>query len=101
MAVSVRGARPSLWYCLIVVCLQSMGRLGTTPLVMTRVRNRPGVAGRPLRRIRRAKTSATWSGRPLSRLSRMTCSKKIRPAAGASRTWVRENPAGKMDSSQV
>ena len=29
----------------------------------------------------------------------MTCSKKIRPATGASSTWVRENSACKMDSS--
>ncbi len=76
-----------------------MCRLGTTPLVMTRVRNRPGVAYRPLRTSLRAKTSATWSGRPMSRLSRMTCSKKIRPATGPSSTWVKENSACKTDSS--
>lgn len=42
--------------------------------MMTRVRNFPGV-GRDLRAIsRRPKTRAIWSGRPMSRLSRMTCS---------------------------
>lgn len=99
MVVSVRRALPSLRYCLIFECLQSMCRLGTTPLVMTRVRNRPGVAERPLRRILRAKIKPTWSGRPMSRLSRMTCPEKIRPSAGLPSTWVRENSACKMDSS--
>ena len=43
MVVSVRRARPSLWYCLIRVCLYSTCRLGVTPWVSTRVRNRPSV----------------------------------------------------------
>ena len=66
---------------------------------MTRVRNRPGVARGPLRMIRRAKISPTWSGRPMSRLSRISCSKKIRPVTGASSTWVRENSACSMETS--
>ena len=66
---------------------------------MTRVRNRPGVARGPLRMMRRAKMSPTWSGRPMSRLSRMTCSKKIRPVTGASSTWVRENSACSTETS--
>src|SRR5258705_12494675 len=60
---------------------------------MTRVRNLPGVARGPVRMMRRPKIRPTWSGRPMSRLSRMACSKKIRPATGVSRTWVRENSA--------
>jgi hypothetical protein len=36
----------------------------------------------PLRITRRSKTRLIWSGRPMSRLSRMTCSKKIRPLTG-------------------
>src|SRR5690348_16494607 len=64
-----------------------MCRLGVTVSVMTRVRNTPGV----LRRTCRAKISATRSGRPMSRLSRMVCSKKIRPETGLSSTWVSEN----------
>ena len=43
MVVSVRRALPSLWYCLIRVCLYSTCRLGVTPWVRTRVRNRPWV----------------------------------------------------------
>ena len=34
-----------------------------TPLVMTRVRNRPGVLLRPLRMMRRLKIRLIWSGR--------------------------------------
>jgi hypothetical protein len=34
---------------------------------------------------------ATWSGRPMSRLSRMTCSKNIRPATGLSSICVSGN----------
>jgi len=57
------------------------------------------VARGPRRRIRRSKTRLTWSGRPMSRLSRMTCSKKTRPDTGRSSIWVRENSAGRIDSS--
>ena len=50
--------------------------------------------GRGPRRISlRSKIRATWSGRPASRLSRMTCSKNTRPETGRSSTWVRENSA--------
>ena len=62
-----------------------MCSVGTTPSVRTLVRNRPGVA-RALRMIRRPKMSPAWSGRPISRLSRMTSSKKIRPVTGLSST---------------
>ena len=47
---------------------------------MTAVRNVPGV----FVVIRRLKISATREGRPISRWSRMTPSKKARPAAGRS-----------------
>src|SRR3954454_12345190 len=40
-----------------------MCRDGMTPLVMTRVRNRPGVLLRPVRMMRRSKTRLIWSGR--------------------------------------
>src|SRR5215213_2321665 len=40
-----------------------MCRDGMTPLVMTRVRNRPGVLLRPLRMMRRLKIRLIWSGR--------------------------------------
>ncbi len=76
-----------------------MCRLGVTPSVMTRVRNRPGVARLPLRMTLRSKISDTRSGRPRSRLSRISWSKKIRPDAGASRVWVTENSACRTDSS--
>lgn len=52
--------------------------------VMTRVRNRPGVGRGPVRTRWRSKTRPTWSGRPMSKLSRITCSKKILPATGRS-----------------
>src|SRR6478609_2286938 len=42
---------------------------------------------------RRPKTRVTRSGRPMSRFSRMTCSKKTRPDTGLSSIWVRENSA--------
>jgi len=64
--------------------------------VMTRVRNRPGVGRRPVRIRWRSKTRLTWSGRPISRLSRMTWSKKIRPETGLPGIWVRENSAWAM-----
>ena len=70
-----------------------MCRLGTTPSVMTRVRNRPGVARGPLRMILRPKVSPALSGRPMSRLPRMTYSKKIHSVIGLSRIWVTENSA--------
>ena len=60
-----------------------------TPWVITRVRNGPGVARGPRRISLRSKTRATWSGRPMSRLSRMTCSKNIRPETGLSSSWVK------------
>ena len=66
---------------------------------MMRVRNRPGVARLPLRMILRPKSSETRSGRPRSRLSRISWSKKIRPVTGASSIWVRENSACSTDSS--
>jgi hypothetical protein len=53
---------------------------------MTAVRNVPGV----FVVIRRLKISATREGRPISRWSRMTPSKKARPAAGRSNTRVSE-----------
>ena len=43
MVVSVRSARPCLWYCLIWVCLYRTCRLGVTPSVTTRVAKVPGV----------------------------------------------------------
>jgi hypothetical protein len=62
MVVSVLMALPSLWYCLILVFLQFTCRDGVTPSVMTRVRNFPGVARRPLLARRRAKTRLIWAG---------------------------------------
>jgi hypothetical protein len=53
---------------------------------MTLVRNVPGVR----LVIRRSKVNITWEGRPMSRWSRMTPSKKGRPAAGRSNTRVSE-----------
>lgn len=67
--------------------------------MITRVRNRPGVARGPLRISRRSKTRLTWSGRPRSRLSRITCSKKIRPETGRSSIWVKENSACRIEMS--
>ena len=43
MVVSVRSARPCLWYCLIWVFLYCTCRLGVTPSVTTRVAKVPGV----------------------------------------------------------
>ena len=64
-----------------------------TPSVMTRVRYREGVR----RLTRRLKINCTWSGRPMSRFSRTTSSKKTRPCAGRSKTWVRANSAWRID----
>ena len=50
---------------------------GSTPSVMTRVRNRPGVARFPLRMILRPKISDTRSRRSASRLPRMISSKSL------------------------
>src|ERR1035437_3090018 len=66
---------------------------------MTLVRNRPGVGCGPLRNRRRLKIKVTWSGRPMSRLSWITCSKKIRPDRGRSSIWVRENSACRTEMS--
>src|ERR1700675_831929 len=57
---------------------------------MTRVRNRPGVRRLTLR----SNTRLTWLGRPISRFSRITSSKKMRPVTGWSSTWVTENSGG-------
>ena len=46
-----------------------------------------------------AEDQADAVGRPRSRLSRMTCSKKIRPDTGLSSIWVRENSACRMEMS--
>ena len=58
---------------------------------MTWVRKVPGVRNLPRWRIVRPKTMFTLSGRPMSRLSRISCSKKIRPVTGRSRAMVVEN----------
>ena len=42
---------------------------------------------------------ADLSGRPISRLSRITSSKKMRPVTGRSSTWVSENSAWRMERS--
>ncbi len=67
--------------------------------MMTRVRNRPWVVRFFPAWILRLKISETWLGRPMSRLSRMTCSKKIRPETGRSSIWVRENSACRIERS--
>jgi hypothetical protein len=60
----------------------------------------PGAEAPGVRRFtRRSKMSDTWSGRPASRLSRITSSKNTRPAKGRSSTWVRENSAWRMEIS--
>ncbi len=61
--------------------------------MITRVRKSPGVGQRPLDLMRRSKTSPIRSGRPASRLSRMTCSKNTRPLTGRSSIWS-ENTVG-------
>ena len=48
----------------------------------------------------RSKTMLTLSGRPMSMLSRISCSKKIRPARGRSSAMVVENSACWTDSCQ-
>ena len=47
---------------------------------MTRVRYRVGVRRLTRRLTRRLKINCTWSARPMSRFSRITSSKKIRPS---------------------
>ena len=47
----------------------------------------------------RSKMSPTLSGRPRSRLSRITSSKNTRPVTGRSSTWVRENSACRIEMS--
>jgi len=99
MTVSVRSAFPSLWYCLTFVFLYWMRTVGVTLSVMTRVRNSPGVGRlRPLW-TRRPKIWLTLSGRPMSRLSRISCSRKIRPVTGRSSIWVRLNSAWTTETS--
>jgi hypothetical protein len=49
--------------------------------------------------MRRPKMRLIWFGRPMSRLSRIICSKKIHPLTGESSIWVRENSACRTDSS--
>jgi hypothetical protein len=68
--------------------------------VMTWVRKVPGVRYLPRWRMVRPKTMLTLSGRPMSRLSRMSCSKKIRPDSGRSRVMVVENSICLTDSCQ-
>jgi len=59
----------------------------------------PGAPASRVRRVTlRSNIRLTWLGRPMSRLSRITCSKKTRPVSGWSRTWVRENSACRMES---
>src|SRR5437762_1719486 len=65
-----------------------MCRLGLTPSVMTRVRYPCNGAG-VLRVVRCGNRRLTRLGRPRSRLSRITSSKKCRPWTGLSKTWVR------------
>jgi len=48
----------------------------------------------------RSKTMLTLSGRPMSMLSRISCSKKIRPQSGRSSAMVVENSACWTDSCQ-
>src|SRR2546429_5161331 len=57
---------------------------------MTWVRKVPGVRNLPRWRMARPKTMLTLSGRPMSRLSRISCSKKIRPLTGRARAMVGE-----------
>ena len=67
---------------------------------MTWVRKLPGVGFLPRSRIRRPKTMFTLSGRPISMLSRISCSKKIRPLTGRSSAMVVENSTCWTDSCQ-
>ena len=62
-------------------------------------RNRPGAGCDPRRTRWRSKTRETWSGRPMPRLSRITCSKNILPVTGWSSIWVKENSACRTDIS--
>src|SRR5215469_16287349 len=70
-----------------------MCREGITPSVMTRVRKLLGVA----LVTHRSKISCTCLGRPISRFSRITSSKKILPLTGRSNTWVRESRSADGD----
>src|SRR6478672_649754 len=60
---------------------------------MTRVRKLPGVA----LVTPRSKISCTCLGRPISRFSRITSSKKILPLTGRSRTWVNDSSACRIE----
>src|SRR5262249_11497784 len=71
--------------------------LGWTPSVRMGVAKRPGVR----RLMRRSKRSWTRSGRPRSRLSRMTSSKNWRPCTGRSKTWVRLTSSCRIESTDV
>ena len=66
---------------------------GSHPVGDHPVRNKPGV-----REVtRRSKRSCTCLGRPRSRFSGITSSKKMRP--GRSRTWVRKISIWRMERS--
>jgi hypothetical protein len=67
---------------------------GITPSVMTRVRKAPGVAWVMLR----SKISCTCLGRPRSRFSRITCSKKILLLTGRSSTCVKDSSICQRES---
>ena len=54
-------------------------------------------AGRARVLTRRSKINCTWLGRPMSRFSRITSSKKTRPVTGRSSTWVSENSACRIE----
>src|SRR5205814_10010687 len=86
---------PSLKYCFSRHDLYVQDNCGLTPRVTTLVRNRPGVRGVNLR----SKMRTTWSGRPRSRWSRITRSKKARPAWGWSNTRVAETAKGRKAKS--
>ena len=85
MMVSVRGAFP---YCLIVVCLSSTCRLGVTPAVISLVREPSRCRARAAADRTGVEDETDLIGRPMSSLSRMTCSRKIRPEIGVSSIWV-------------
>ena len=61
--------------------------------MITRVRNLPEVR----RPTRRSKINCTWLGRPMSRFSRITSSKKTLAVTGRSKTWVSENSACRIE----
>src|ERR1700730_1041117 len=92
------GAQSALLLVILLdpgVLVIDVEREGVTPWVRMRVRIRRGVR----RVMRRSKISWTSSGRPISRLSRITCSKNSRPCTGRSSTWVRENSALRIEIS--